>query len=106
MSPAAASEPPVPLRELVRRAVREYAITRGHLAAIFAQSRLPYKDSMVNKMVEMAVKTIGQSVESRGETSYSLVLPSGEPNATRIAAVHRYLQKMVEKQLANMQPMQ
>ena len=81
-------------------AVREYAITKGHLAALCAELRLPYEEAVAHRMVEMAVKQIALSVEGRGETSYSLVQPSGETNTVRVSSVHRYLRKIVERQLS------
>ena len=83
----------------MRLAVREYALSRGHLAALCAEVQLPYDEGSAHRMVEMAAKQIGGSVEARGETSYSLVLPSGEPNAKRVESVRRYLRKIVEKTL-------
>jgi len=85
------------VRVQVRWAVREYALSRGYLAALFVERQLPYDVSTAHKMVEAAAEQIGGSVEARGETSYSLVLPSGLPNARRVDAVHRYLRKVVDK---------
>ena len=88
---------PLPLRDQVHAAVSEYAIAQGQLAAICAAARVPYDDAGARKIVEMAARQIGTSVEARGETAYSLRLDNGQPNAVRISAVHRYLQKIITR---------
>ena len=85
------------MRDQVHAAVSEYAIAQGQLAAICAAARVPYDDAGARKIVEMAARQIGTSVEARGETAYSLRLDNGQPNAVRISAVHRYLQKIITR---------
>ena len=79
-------------------AIATYALVEGHLQRVFDEHGLPWKgEELGRKLVDAAARQIYASVEARGETSYSLVLPNGRPNSGRVAAVAKYLDKVVAK---------
>jgi hypothetical protein len=86
---------PLPLIEQVRAAITTYALDEGRLANIFDTHALAWDEARGRKIVDMAVAKIGESVRSRGETTYAL-----NGNATRIASVERYLNKVVARYAA------
>ena len=101
-TPSVATPPPavtLTLGEQVRAAIGEYAFggEHGRLKGLFAAHELPWDEAVATKLVEMASKQIGASVESRGETSYALEGAAGSPNKTRVASVQKYLEKLVSK---------
>ena len=82
----------------MRSAIATYALGEGHLQRVFDEHGLPWKgEELGRKLVDAAARQIYASVEARGETSYSLVLPNGRPNSGRVAAVAKYLDKVVAK---------
>jgi len=81
---------PLPLVEQVRAAITTYALEERRLEKIFSKHSLPWDEARGREIVKMAVTQIDQSVRSRGETTYAL-----NGNAARIAAVHKYLNKVV-----------
>lgn len=91
-APSCIAATPLPLSEQVRAAITTYALEEGRLAAIFAAHALPWDEATGRKVVDTAARQIGASVESRGETAYAL-----DGNATRIASVKKYLDKLVAK---------
>lgn len=86
-----------PLEVQVREAITSFALGNGRLVSIFLAHSLPWDDSLAKRLVDTACKTIGQSLQSRGETSYAIELPDGTARATRVASVQRYLEKLVAK---------
>ena len=102
-TPSVATPPPavvtLTLGEQVRAAIGEYAFggEHGRLKGLFAAHELPWDEAVATRLVEMASKQIGASVESRGETSYALEGAAGSPNKTRVASVQKYLEKLVSK---------
>ena len=91
------------LAEQVRAAISAYALgEEARLAGLFATHGLEWDLAVGKKLVETASKQIGASVESRGETSYALVTADGAANRTRIASVHKYLEKLVAKRAEKM----
>ena len=86
------------LEEQVRRAIIAYAYDDRHLQRLYDEHGLPWRgEDSARKLIDAAVKQIFASVQGRGETSYSLLLPNGRPNSARVASLAKYLQKVVAK---------
>ena len=88
---------PTSLHEQVRQALSTYALAEGRLRSMYEAHGLAWEEAGARRLVEAAAKQIGASVEGRGETSYSLDVGSAARNATRVASVHKYLEKLVKK---------
>jgi hypothetical protein len=81
---------PLPLVEQVRFAITTYALEERRLEEIFSKHSLPWDEARGRQIVEMAVTQIDESRRGRGKTTYAL-----NGNAARIAAVDKYLDKVV-----------
>ena len=107
-----APPPPPSLLEQVKTALSHYALgdskgggpsqggdsaNGGVLREMYDQHGLSWEEAGARRLVEAAAKQIGASVAGRGESSYSLEEGSAQKNATRLASVHKYLQKLVKK---------
>lgn len=92
-----AKDAPPPLEEQVRTAITAFAFDSDRMQEIFAATNLPWSDGLAKRLVDAAIKTISASLESRGETTYVIELPDGTARATRVASVHKHLEKLVAK---------
>jgi len=87
-----------PLSKQVHSALSAYALGDACLLrALFTAKGLSWQSTAAEKMVTMAAAQITDSLEKRGETSYSLRTADGQPNETRIGSVCRYFEKLVAK---------
>ena len=93
-SEAPAAARPLSLQEQVSRAVEAHA--KAALPALFEAHRLCWDEAAVGKMLCAAASQIHASVAGRGETSYRVALPDGRPHTVRLAALDRYLRKVVQ----------
>ena len=84
----------------MHEAIHNYAIVQGELPALFRANNLEWHEALAARLVTMAASQIGKSVKGRGETTYSLTLANGAPNATRIKSVRHYFEKVVAKKVA------
>ena len=77
------------------------ATARGGL---FEARGLAWDAAVGAKLVDAAATQIGASVASRGETSYALTAADGTTNATRVASVRKYLEKLVARRAEKEKP--
>ncbi len=101
---AGTKRPPSPsLHDQVLAAITRHAVEQRGLAATFERHGLEWDASAAAKMCQKAARQISESISARGETSYSLLGADAQPNVQRIAAVDRYLAKLVAKRATSAQ---
>ena len=83
------------LAEQVTKAVEAHATTA--LPALFKSHGLAWDAVTHLKMARVAATQIHQSIAARGATRYELMLPDGRPHEVRLAALDKYLDKLVEQ---------
>ena len=100
-SAAKETEAQPPLSEQVRMSLASYGLGQRNLQELFAAHGLAWDEAGARRLVDAAARQITASVQARGESSYSLTLPNGEVNASRVTSVRKYFEKLVAKKASS-----